>query len=207
MEILAQASHVTAMKQFFDLLPVLLFVVVFFIVTDRDIFISTAVLMVAEFVQVAVTYLIHRSVDKQTQVVFWVVMLFGGATLYFRDQVFIQWKPTVVNWFFAAALLGSHFIGERNLLQKMLDSQIDLPRRAWRNLSLGWVLGFLFAGALNLVVAYYFSLEFWVTYKLVGGLCLTACYIVATIVYLVLGGYLKETKPTEPNPVSPTTEG
>jgi len=180
------------MKQFVDFLPIALFVAVFFFFTDKDIYISTAVLMAAVLFQVGFSYLKFKQVDKQTQVVFWVVMLFGGATLLFQNQVFIQWKTTIVNWLFALALLGSHFIGDRNLIEKMLGSQLDLPSNVWRNLNTGWIFAFFLAGALNLVVAYNFSLEFWVTYKLVGGFCLTALYITVTIVYLILGGYLKE---------------
>ena len=180
------------MKQFVDFLPIALFVAVFFFFTDRDIYVSTAVLMLAVLFQVAFSYFKFKRVDKQTQVVFWVVMLFGGATLLFQNQVFIQWKPTIVNWLFAIALLTSQFIGDRNLIQKMLDSQLDLPPVVWRNLSSGWAFGFFLAGALNLLVAYNFSLEIWVTYKLVGGFCLTASYIIVTIVYLIAGGYMKE---------------
>lgn len=195
------------MKQILDLLPVLLFVAVFFFFTDRDIFVSTAVLMGAVVVQVTILYVWQRTIDRQTQVVFWVVMVFGGATLLFRDELFIQWKPTVVNWFFAAALLASHFVGEENLLKRMLGAQLELPSHVWRNLSLGWVGGFLFAGLLNLVVAYNFSLEFWVSYKLIGGFLLTACYIAATIVYLVAGGHLKEAAEAERDPLPPSPHG
>ena len=93
------------MKQFLDLLPILCFVAVFFFFTDKDIYISTAVLMAAVLLQVVFTYLKFKRVDKQTQVVFWVVMLFGAATLLFQNQLFIQWKPTIVTLLFALALL------------------------------------------------------------------------------------------------------
>lgn len=180
------------MKQFLDLLPILCFVAVFFFFTDKDIYISTAVLMAAVLLQVVFAYLKFKRVDKQTQVVFWVVMLFGAATLLFQNQLFIQWKPTIVNWLFALALLGSHFIGDKNLLEKMLGSQLVLPNKVWRNLNFGWIFAFFLAGSLNLVVAYNFSLESWVTYKLVGGFCLTAMYIMVTMAYLIRGGHLKE---------------
>jgi intracellular septation protein len=86
----------------------------------------------------------------------------------------------------------SHFIGTQNLIEKILGSQLDLPGHVWRNLNIGWALGFFVAGVLNLIVAFSFSLEIWVTYKLVGGLLITSTYIIATIFYLLKGGYLKE---------------
>ncbi len=178
------------MKQFIDFVPVAAFVAVYFI--SRDIFISTGVLMAALALQIALEYLLHKQVDKKTLIVFCIAMLFGGATLVFRNEVFIQWKPTVVNWFFAGALLTSHFLGKQNLLEKFLGSQMDLPAQVWRNLNLGWALGFFVAGVLNLVVAFSFSMAIWVTYKLVGGLLITTSYVIATVVYLLRGGYLKE---------------
>jgi intracellular septation protein len=178
------------MKQFIDFIPIAAFVAVFF--TTKDIFISTGVLMAGLALQIVYEYLVHKKVDKKTWIVFWIAMLFGGATLLFRNELFIQWKPTVVNWFFASALIMSHFIGTQNLIEKILGSQLDLPGHVWRNLNIGWALGFFVAGVLNLIVAFSFSLEIWVTYKLVGGLLITSTYIIATIFYLLKGGYLKE---------------
>lgn len=178
------------MKQFIDFIPIAAFVAVYF--TTKDIFISTGVLMAGLGLQIVYEYLVHKKVDKKTRIVFWIVMLFGGATLLFRNELFIQWKPTVVNWFFAGALITSHFIGSQNLIEKFLGSQLDLPAHVWRNLNLGWALGFFVAGVLNLFVAFSFSLDIWVTYKLVGGFIITTVYILATVVYLIKGGYLKE---------------
>ncbi len=178
------------MKQFVEFIPIAMFVVVYF--TTRDIYISTGVLMVGICVQVAYEYLRYRHVDKKTKVVFWVAMLFGGATLLFRNEQFIQWKPTIVNWLFAVGLLASQLVGTDNLLKKMLADQIRLPDPVWRNLAIGWSAGFFIAGVLNLVVAYNFTLDFWVTYKLVGGFAITIIYMIITVVYLVRGGYIAE---------------
>ena len=92
-------------------------------------------------------------------------------------------KPTIINWLLAASLLGSHFM-RKNLIEKLLGSKMRLPTAVWARLNLGWSAGFFLAGALNLVVAYNFSMEFWVTYKLVGGFALTFTYIALTTLYL-----------------------
>lgn len=178
------------MKQFVEFIPVVLFVVVYF--TTRDIYTSTAVLMVGVCFQVAFEYIRYRKVEKKTKVIFWVAILFGGATLVFRNQEFIQWKPTIVNWMFAIALASSQIFGKENFIKKMLSDQIQLPDHVWRNLSYGWSFGFVIAGALNLLVAYNFDLDFWVTYKLVGGFAITLIYMVITMIYLVKGGYMDE---------------
>ena len=135
--------------------------------------------------------LVGRPIGRELKFTFWASMAFGGLTLLLRDETFIQWKPTVVNWLLAASLIGSHFM-RTNLIRKVMGGQLTLPDPVWVRLNFGWAAGFLFAGALNLVVAYNFSMEFWVTYKLVGGLGLTFSYIAITLVYLHRLGLLEQ---------------
>lgn len=186
------------MRQFIEFIPVAAFVAVFF--STDDIYLATGVLMLGVCVQVGYEYGTTKSVGKQTQVIFWVVMIFGAATLVFQNDVFIKWKPTIVNWLFCLALLGSQFLMAENLLKKMLGKALELPELVWRNLAFGWSLGFFVAGALNIFVAYMFSTEFWVTYKLVGGISITLIYMIITVTYLYRGGYLNE---IEEEPTSP----
>ncbi len=188
------------MRQAIEFIPVLVFVVVYF--TTRDLYLSTMVLMAGVCVQVGYEYAVDRVISKRTQMIFWVVMVFGSATLIFRDEQFIKWKPTIVNWLFCLTLLATQFLGRDNLLKKMLGQHLPLPDHVWRNLGLGWAAGFFLAGALNLVVAYSFDTDFWVTYKLVGGFALTFSYMIVTMIYLTKGGYIKdpEDKVSEESP-------
>ena len=168
------------MRQLLDFLPILIFTGVFF---ASDIYWATGALMVSVTLQVGLYKLLGKPVGRELKFTFWASMAFGGLTLLLRDETFIQWKPTVVNWLLAASLIGSHFM-RTNLIRKVLGGQLSLPDPVWVRLNFGWAAGFLFAGALNLVVAYNFSMEFWVTYKLVGGLGLTFTYVALTLVYL-----------------------
>ena len=187
------------MKQFADTIPIAIFAAVYFY--TRDIFVSTAVLMACMCALIGYEYGTTRTVKKQNLFIFVTVVLLGGLTLAFRDEAFIQWKPTLVNWGFSIVLLGSLVIGKVNLLKKMLGEQLSLPDFVWKNLSLGWSLAFFIAGALNLIVAFNFSMDIWVSYKLIGGIGLTLIYMIIMMAYLVKGGYLKEakadTKPTD----------
>ncbi|MCB1675995.1 MAG: septation protein IspZ [Halioglobus sp.] len=178
------------MKQFIEFIPVALFAIVFF--AAKDIYIATVVLMAGICIQVAYEYISTKRIEKKIQVIFWVAMIFGGATLLFRNEAFLLWKPTVINWLFAGALVVGQFASSENLLKKMLGEQLTLPNNAWKHLNLGWAFGFFVAGVLNLFVAFNFSLEFWVSYKLVGGIAITMLYMVITMVYLARGGYLSE---------------
>ncbi len=182
------------MRQFIEFVPIALFVAVYF--TTRDIYLATAILMVGVCIQVGFEYYQDKTLSKRTMMVFSVVILAGAATLVFQDEVFIKWKPTIVNWVFSIALIGGHLLSKDNLLKKMLGEHLTLPDPVWRNLNYGWALGFFIAGALNLFVAYRYSTDIWVTYKLVGGFAITLGYMVITVVYLVKGGYLNDADET-----------
>jgi intracellular septation protein len=70
-----------------------------------------------------------------------------------QDRTFIMWKPSIVNWLFAATFLGSHFIGERTLVERMMSHAIEVPPVIWTRLNGLWVLFFISMGAANLYVA------------------------------------------------------
>jgi intracellular septation protein len=175
--------------QLVEFVPILVFVVVYY---AFGIFYATAALMAAVTVQIGLLWLAKRPISGQTKFTFWLSLVFGGLTLLLHDKTFIQWKPTIVNWAMAAALLGSHFFSRQNLVQRMLGSQLSLPSGAWTRLNLGWAFGFLFAGGLNLYVARNFSEAFWVNYKLIGGVAITLIYMLITVAYLALNGYLSD---------------
>jgi intracellular septation protein len=177
------------MNQLVDFLPIALFVAVFFL---SDIFYATAALMVGVTVQVAVYKLLGKKVSKELLITFWASIVFGSLTLIFRNETFIQWKPTIVNWLFCLSLIGSHFVGQQNLLQRLLSHQLTLTEEIWAKLNFGWAFGFFVAGALNLWVAYNFSMNFWVSYKLFGGFGLTLLYIVITLAYLASKGFMND---------------
>lgn len=177
------------MNQLLDFVPVALFVIVFFL---TDIFYATAALMAGVTVQVLLYLGLKKPLTRELKITFWASLVFGGLTLVFRNETFILWKPTIVNWILAAVLIASHFFAQKNALQHMLGKQMQLHDEVWTRLNFGWAAGFFLAGALNLIVAYSFSLDFWVSYKLIGGFALTFLYILITIGYLAGKGYLKE---------------
>ena len=175
--------------QIVEFAPILVFVVVYY---AFGIFYATAALMATVTLQVVVLRLSKRPISGQMKVTFWLSLILGGLTLLLHDRMFIQWKPTIVNWAMAGALIGSHFFAERNFVERMLGHQLKLPNAVWIRLNFGWAFGFVVAGALNLYVAWHFSEAFWVNYKLFGGVAITLFYVLLTVAYLGLGGYLTE---------------
>jgi len=184
------------MQQLLDYIAILAFVVVYFV--TRDIFIATAVLMGGVTLQVASYWLLKKPIGNELKVTFWASMILGGMTLVLRDETFIQWKPTIVNWLLAGSLAGGHLIARVYLIKRMLGQVLKLPDDAWFVLTYGWTAGFFFAGALNLWVAYTFSMDTWVTFRFVGLLSLNMLYLVCTFTYLYSKGLLSEENLPDP---------
>lgn len=169
------------MKFLFDFFPIIMFFVAY---KTYDIYVATAVAIVASFLQVSWSWLKHRKVENMHLVTLGIIVVFGGATLLLRDPVFIKWKPTVVNWLFAVAFLGSQYIGDKSFLQRMMDHAVNAPASVWLRLNISWVLFFTFAGALNLYVAYAYDEDTWVNFKLFGMMGLTILFVILQSIYL-----------------------
>jgi len=169
------------MKFLLDFFPILLFFIAYQV---WDIYVATAVAVVAAALQVGWQRLRHGRVEKMQAITLGLLVVFGGLTLLLRDPVFIKWKPTVVNWLFAVAFLVTAYVGERSLLQRMMCHAVTLPDAIWRRLNWAWIAFFAAMGVLNLVVAYQFSEDTWVKFKLFGLMGLTLLFVLAQAPYL-----------------------
>jgi intracellular septation protein len=156
-----------------DLLPVIAFFVAYKL---AGIYVATAVLIVGVLAQTAVSWIRHRKVSGMLLTSAVLVLVFGGLTLLVHDATFIKWKPTIVNWLFAAAFLVSQFMRGPSIIQRMLGENVVLEAADWRRLNLMWVVFFVFAGALNLFVAYRYDEATWVNFKLFGLMGLTLVF-------------------------------
>ncbi len=169
------------MKLIADFLPVIIFFVAYKI---WGMYVATGIFIAATMLQIGWNHHVHKKVETMQWVTLGLVLVFGSLTLALHDPVFIKWKPTVVNWLFAAAFLGSGLFMQRSLLQRMMDHAIGLPRSVWSRLNLAWVVFFIGAGIANLYVAYNFSESIWVDFKLFGMLGLTLVFIMLQGFYL-----------------------
>ena len=163
------------MKFLFDLLPVLAFFVAFQV---AGIYVATAVAIATTFVQVAWLKLRGKHVGAMLWASLAIIVVFGGATLVLQDETFIQWKPTVLYWLLGVVLGGATLLFRRNLVRAMLSEQVQLPDPVWSRLNWSWVGFFVFMGALNLYVAYNYSTDLWVNFKLFGGMGLMLAFVV-----------------------------
>ena len=189
------------MKQLAEFVPIALFFIVYQLkgttlelggweYSFDGIYSATAVLMLATVAQVLLTWAFTRTLEKRLLWLLLAVLVFGGATLVFQNQMFIQWKPTIFNWVLALAFGASQYVGDKNLMERTLGSQIHLPKPVWSRLNLLWVSNFIIVGGLNLVVAYSFSEDAWVSYKLYSAIGFTLVLTILTA--LLISPYLKD---------------
>jgi len=164
------------LKLLFDFFPIILFFLVFKL---SGIYAATAVAIAATFAQIGWVWLRHRKVDPMLWLSLAVVVVFGGATLLFHDETFIKWKPTVLYWLFAAILAGAQLLQGKNLMRALMGKQMQLPDPVWNKVNWSWVGFFVIMGLLNIAVAYNFSTNLWVDFKLFGSLFLTLLFVVA----------------------------
>ena len=182
------------MKQLIDFIPLILFFIVYKLdprtveiagqsVELGGIFSATAVLIASSVVVYGLILIVQRKLEKGQWLTLLACLVFGGMTIAFHSETFLKWKAPVVNWLFAAAFAGSHFIGDKPLIQRIMGHAISLPQPLWTRLNIAWVVFFLFSGAANLFVAFTFH-EIWVDFKVFGSLGMTLLFLLGQGVFL-----------------------
>jgi intracellular septation protein len=169
------------MKFLYELLPVALFFIFYKI---YDLYVATAVLMAATYIQIILIYIIKRKVEKILILTGVVITIFGGLTLFFKNPAFIMWKPSIIYWVFASTIIVAEKFYNKNLIQMSLGSQVKLENKYWQNLSWATALFFIFLGVLNIYIAQNFSEDTWVNFKLFGTSALLFFYIILITLYI-----------------------
>ena len=193
------------MQIFFDFLPIILFFSAFYfgknspesaqsllesmgfgslLAEQIPILLATIVVILATFLQILYLLARKKPVGKMLWASFLLLVIFGAMTLIFQNPAFIKVKPTLLYLLFAGAFLGA-VIFKKAPLKALLGTQMELPEKTWRQLNAAWILFFLVMAVLNALVAYFFSTEFWVNFKLFGGMALTFLFIIAQGVFLM----------------------
>ncbi|KQB55062.1 septation protein A [Pseudomonas endophytica] len=182
------------MKQFIDFIPLLLFFVVYKIEPRMvdfaghsfefgGIFSATAMLILSSVVVYGILFIKQRKLEKSQWLTLMACLVFGSLTLAFHSVTFLKWKAPVVNWLFALVFAGSHFIGDKPLIKRIMGHALTLPDAVWARLNVAWIGFFLFCGAANLYVAFTYE-SFWVDFKVFGSLGMTVLFLIAQGIYL-----------------------
>jgi intracellular septation protein len=169
------------MKIFFEFFPIILFFAAFKI---YGIYVATAVAIGASLIQVGWSYFRHRKVEPMLWISMAVLMVFGGSTILLHNELFIKWKPTILYWIFAAALIIAHISFKKNLIKALLGTQITVPDPLWNKLNFAWAGFFTIIGFVNLYVAYHYSTSAWVNFKLFGIMGFMLAFIVVQSIFL-----------------------
>lgn len=164
------------MKFLFDFFPILLFFIAY---KFGGIYVATGVAIVASFVQIGWVMARGKKVETMMWISLAIIVVFGGATLLLHNETFIKWKPTVLYWLFAAILLGGSWLFNKNIIRAMMAKQVSLPEPVWNKLNLSWAGFFIVMGATNLYVAYNFSTDVWVDFKLFGSTAMMLVFVIA----------------------------
>lgn len=159
--------------------------VIFFIFYKfGDLFWATGSLIVTSAFQILYYWYKKEPVPKRTWIFFGLIAVFGGLTIFFHDDAFIKWKVTVINGLFAVALLISRYLFNKNLIKEMMSEALELPEKIWDNLNVSWAIFFSICAGLNLYIAFNFSQEIWVNFKVFGLMGLTFAFAIGSILCL-----------------------
>ncbi len=172
------------MQQFVEFIPVLGFLLAYLLL--KDIFLATSILIGLYVLVLLILKFTNREITNSFKLTFWLVLVFGGMTIFFQNQQFIQWKPTIFCWVCACFLLLYRIKGKNvYALKNLFGDNVNLSDTAWGFLTYYSSIFLLFEGALNIWVAYYFTLDSWVTFKVVGLPILSFLMIFSAFGYLI----------------------
>jgi len=169
------------MHAVFEFIPLIIFFIFYKFV---DIYWATGSLIVTSAIQILYFVIRKEKVPTKYWVFFGIIALFGSLTILLHDDAFIKWKVTVINVFFAFGLLVSQYAFKKNLIKQFLGEALTLPENIWSKLNLAWAAFFTLCGLLNLYIAFNFSQETWVNFKVFGLTGLTFVFAIGSIMSL-----------------------
>ena len=136
---------------------------------------ATGAFMIALAVSNAITYALTRTISKMTAVTTVIVLAMGALTIWLRDGVFIQMKPTIVNGLFAV-VLGVGLLQGRSYLKTVMGELLPMRDEGWTKLTINWAVFFATMAVLNEVVWRTMSVDDWVWVK-------TFIYLPLTLIF------------------------
>lgn len=169
------------MHAILEFIPLIIF---FIFYKFADIYWATGSLIIASAIQIAYYLIIKKPIPKRNLVFFGLIAIFGGLTIYMHDDTFLKWKVTIIQAIFAIALIVSQKIFKKNIMKEFLGEAMTLPEEIWNRFNLAWAIFFAFCGLLNWYIAFNFSLETWVNFKVFGLTGLSFTFAILSIMSL-----------------------
>ncbi len=169
------------MHAFLEYIPLVIF---FIFYKFADIYWATASLILASAIQITYFIIKKQPIPKRNLIFFGLIAIFGGLTIYMHDDTFLKWKVTIIQGFFAIALIISQKVFNKNIIKEFLGEALTLPEYIWGKLNLAWAIFFAVCGLLNWYIAFNFSLETWVNFKVFGLTALTFIFAIGSVLSL-----------------------
>lgn len=166
------------MHAIFEYLPLIIFFIVW---KTAGIYWATGSLIVTSALQIFYYVVKKQPIPKRNWIFFGLIAVFGGLTIFFQDDLFLKWKVTIINALFAIVLLISNYFFKKNLIKEMMGESLELPESIWAKLNIAWAIFFMVCASLNIYIAYNFSQEVWVNFKVFGLMGLTFVFAISTI--------------------------
>lgn len=156
-------------KLFIDIGPL----AVFFIFYNKSgLQASILPFMIATIIAVIFSYILEKKIPIMPTFGAGIVLIFGGLTIYFNNEIFFKMKPTIINFLFAVILYGGVII-KKPLLKLLLGAALKLEEEGWKILTQRWIGFFIALAILNEIVWRTQSTDMWVNFKVFGILPIT----------------------------------
>ena len=160
-----------------ELGPILIFFAAYYF---GGLFVATAAIMISTILSLAVSYYYTRTLPTMPLVTAVVVIVFGGLTLYLKDESFIKMKPTIIYSIFAFVLFAGLFLG-KSYVKLLFDNFWDLDDAGWKKLTWRLALFFLAMAVANEIIWRNVSTEIWVNIKVFGFTAATFLFFIAQV--------------------------
>lgn len=128
---------------------------------------ATAVFIPVILASLVASWFLLKTLPKMAILTAVVVVVFGGLTLWLRDDTFIKMKPTVIYLAFAA-VLGFGLMRGQSYLAYLLESALPLSREGWMIFTRRFVGMFVAMAVANEAVWRLTDTDTWVNFKTFG---------------------------------------
>ena len=169
------------MKQLFEFFPLIVFFVVYY-KSDKDLYLSITAVIIATLISLVALYIKERKISTMMLVSTVILVVFGGLSIFLKNDIFFKMKPTIINSLFAIILIGSTFFN-KPVLKMLLNSSMKLTDEGWSLMNKLWSGFFIFLALLNEIVWRTQTTDVWVNFKVFGIMGIT---IVFTIIQIPL---------------------
>ena len=169
------------MKQLFEFFPLIVFFVVYY-KSDKDLYLSITAVIIATLISLVALYIKERKISTMILVSTVILVVFGGLSIFLKNDIFFKMKPTIINALFAIILIGSTFFN-KPVLKMLLNSSMKLTDQGWSLMNKLWSGFFIFLALLNEIVWRTQTTDVWVNFKVFGIMGIT---IVFTIIQIPL---------------------